>query len=202
MTFTSKMFSTASLICCLLACSSTQKLKVGLFSPTALPFSSRDFGPVGLTLFSVIIGAMTTLKYFSSSDFIAVNYNDTTETRATYFFNLVWYDSPDTTVQRPMTLEFYDEDYDLVTIQTIYDMTQSPRGTQSRYGTATIFGNDPIFIKVINQSGETLDYHLFSQSINGIFADPDPFYTIESPGTADLAVAVGAWVTRNDRNKT
>ena len=139
-----------------------------------------------------------TLSGGSSSDFIAVNYNDTTETRATYFFNLVWYDSPDTTVQRPMTLEFYDEDYDLVTIQTIYDMTQSPRGTQSRYGTATIFGNDPIFIKVINQSGETLDYHLFSQSSNGIFADPDPFYTIESPGTADLAVAVGAWVTRND----
>jgi len=139
-----------------------------------------------------------TLSGGSSSDFIAVNYNDTTETRATYIFNLVWYDSPDTTIQNPMTLEFYDDDYDLLTIQTVYEMTQSPRGTQSRYGTATIFGNNPIFIKVINQSGESLDYHLFSQSSNGIFADPDPFYTIESPGTADMAVAVGAWVTRND----
>ncbi len=139
-----------------------------------------------------------TVSAGSSSDFIAVNYHDTTETRTTYLFNLVWYDSPDTTIQRPLTMEFYDDDYDPITLQIVYDMTQSPRGTQSRYGTATILGNNPIFIKVFNQSGETIDYHLFSQTGNGIFAEPDPFYTIESPGTADMAVAVGAWITRND----
>ena len=141
-----------------------------------------------------------TLSGGATSDFIAINYEDTTIARATYMFNLVWYDDPDTTIQRPMTMVFYNHNYNELSIQSVAEITQSPRGTQSRFGSCTTIGNNPIYIKVTNQSGVELDYHLYSQLSNCKFSDPDPFYTVGSPATADMAISIGSWTTRNEWN--
>ncbi len=135
----------------------------------------------------------------SLSDFIAVNYCDTTETREIiYHFNMVWYDGPDTEVQEEMTMLFFNEDFEPLFFQDVEDMTQSPRGTQSRFGTATVFGQNPFYVQVMNQSSEALDFHLFITSGNGEFAEPDPNYTIASPANADLAISVGSYNSRID----
>ncbi|MBC8385057.1 MAG: S8 family peptidase [Candidatus Cloacimonetes bacterium] len=131
------------------------------------------------------------------SDFIAVNYNDTTQTRdVIYNFNMLWYDGPDPELQEEMTMVFYNEDFNPLFFQDVEEMTQSPRGTQSRYGTATVLGQNPFYVRVMNQSSETLDFHLFITSGNGEFADPDPHYTIASPADADLAISVGSYNSR------
>ncbi|RLC49416.1 MAG: hypothetical protein DRZ79_06040, partial [Candidatus Cloacimonadota bacterium] len=132
-----------------------------------------------------------------TSDFIAINAEDSSSTRASYVLNLVWYDSPDTTVQRPMTLEFFNSNYQSIAIQSVSDITQSPRGTQSRYGSCTTIGN-PIYVKVTNLSGENMDFHLFVDSGNCKFSEADSYYTIISPATADLAFSIGAYVTRTE----
>jgi len=131
------------------------------------------------------------------SDFIAVNYSDTSETRdIIYNFNMIWYDGPDTEIQEEMTMLFYNEDFEPLFFQDVEDMTQSPRGTQSRFGTATVFGQNPFYVQVMNQSSENLDFHLFITSGNGEFSDPDPNYTIASPADADLAISVGSYNSR------
>ncbi len=134
-----------------------------------------------------------------SSEFVAINIPDTTSNRGTYLINLVWYDSPDTTIQRPMTLSFYNEEMEPINQiwQDIDDMTQSPRGTQSRWGSVIRNGDNPFFVKVENQSGVTMDYHLFSMSSGAKFVEPDTSCTISSPAVADLVVSVGSWTTRN-----
>ncbi len=133
------------------------------------------------------------------SDYIAVDFADTTDTRdIIYYYNLVWYDGEDTEVQKEMTCEFFNHNYNPLTFQQIYDMTQSPRGTQSRYAIATVLTNNEFYIKVHNNSDVPLQYHLYCLSENGEFADDDPFYTVSTPAAADHAVAVGSWVTRQE----
>ncbi len=137
------------------------------------------------------------------SEFVAVNIPDTTEsTRGTYFFNLVWYDGSDTSIQRPMTYSFYDENMNPISnlLQDVDSMTQSPRGTQARWGSVIRTGSSSFYIKVENLSGMTMDYHLFSMGGGGKFSNPDSCYTVSAPADADFAVSVGAWTVRNDWN--
>ncbi len=131
------------------------------------------------------------------SDYVPVNVPESS-TRDTYIFNLVWYDSPDTTIQRPMTLYFHDENLDPINPiwQDIDDMTQSPRGTQSRWGMLTRPGDDPFYVRVLNQTGHTMDYHLYSMSTGGQFSNPDSMYTISSPAVSDMVISIGSWTTR------
>jgi len=131
------------------------------------------------------------------SDFIAIDYHDTTDTRTViYNLNLVWYDSPDTEVQNEMTMLFYNDDFEPLFVQDVEEMTQSPRGTQSRFGTATVFGNNSFYVRVMNQSSETMRYHLYIASGNGEFTEPDPHYTVATPADASLAISVGSYNSR------
>ncbi len=133
------------------------------------------------------------------SDFIAVDYADSSDMRDfIYNYNLVWYDGEDIEVQKEMTFEFFNHNYDPLNFQQIWEMTQSPRGTQSRFATATVLTNNEFYIKVHNNSDVGLTYHLYCLSSNGEFAVDDPYYTVGSPATADHAVAVGSWVTRRE----
>lgn len=132
------------------------------------------------------------------SEFVAVNYNDTSSTRESYLFNLVWYDGSDTTIVKPMTMSFYNHNYNPLTIQNTEAMTQSPRGTQSVYGDCTTIGSNNIFIKVENLSDQTLTYHLYTMYSNAKFNNADANYTVMAPGVADNSFTVGAWTTRNE----
>ncbi len=141
--------------------------------------------------FSGIINAMDV------SDYIPINYSDTTFARdINYNVNLVWYDGPDTNVQTNLDMVFYNSNLQPLAIQTVEEMTQSPRGTQSRYGTATVFGNNTFYVRILNQSSIQLRYHLYIDSFNGKFAQPDSNYTIAAPACADNAVSIASYCSR------
>lgn len=134
------------------------------------------------------------------SEFIAVNYNDSIDTNrdVLYTVNMIWYDGEDPEIQAPMNMEFYNQNQESLMVQSVYDMTQSERGTQARMGLATVIGTNTFYIKVNNESEMDLNYHLYITSYNGSFSNPDSYYTIGSPALADKAIAVGSWTTRKE----
>ncbi|MCX8127069.1 MAG: S8 family serine peptidase, partial [Dehalococcoidia bacterium] len=79
--------------------------------------------------------------------------------------------------------------------------SESTRGTEAiTYSFMSGYARPPgtYYVKVQNLSSSSQFFHIYyyGGSSSFTFANPDPFYTIGSPGEADSAIAVGAYVTR------
>jgi subtilisin family serine protease len=114
-------------------------------------------------------------------------------------FNLVWrstLDSPATS----MDLRYYNNLMQGIPA-TLSQRTTSTRGTNSEYSNSDDFvppGNSAYNLRVVNNSGRPLTFHIYEDWGDGnvAFAVGDPKYTISQPASADHAFAVGAYVTR------
>jgi len=143
--------------------------------------------------YSAFLGAGET------TDFITINYSDSTESRDLFYtFNLIWFDGENTSIQDPMILEIFNHNQQHLTLQMIYDMTQSPRGTQSRRASATVFNPNTFYVKVTNESENEQLFHLYVDSFNGTIENADKNYTIMVPATADKAISISSWNTRDE----
>lgn len=115
-------------------------------------------------------------------------------------FNLVWFDGPE---RKNLTLKYYNSLGE--EISDIYHLptTESVRGTESHISQSLFTlpeGNLYYYVRVINLSDSPQDYHIYEHWNAGkvTFTDYDPNYTIISPGTADHAFTVGAFVSRTE----
>ena len=146
---------------------------------------------------------MGTVAPNSQSDFIEVKVSapngDTTMLR----FNMVWADG---SKRNDLTIKYFDSNKAPLTDVTILPSTQSPRGTESRYSwynqALSVAGT--YYLQVVNNSAESQVVHLYEDWNNlrigtnhVYFSNPEKAYTIGSPSSADHAMAVGAYVTRN-----
>jgi subtilisin family serine protease len=134
----------------------------------------------------------------SSTDFIEVNVDDPGGDDVTLWFNLIWYDGLGTT--NNLSLEYYDETKTKITnIVQGQNPTESPRGTESKYSHYNNYITSPgtYYLKVVNNSSNSQFFHIFDDWGSYVtFANPDENYTIGSPASADYAMAVAAYVTR------
>ena len=117
------------------------------------------------------------------------------------YFNLVWFDG--LLVHNDLDLEYYDSTHTLLTNITTFPQSESARGTESVYSESDFFvppGNSVYFLRVRNNSGVGQFFHIYSHGGDGrvTFQNPDPFYTLSSPATADNAIAVGSNTTREN----
>ncbi|MDY6893216.1 MAG: S8 family serine peptidase, partial [Chloroflexota bacterium] len=120
-------------------------------------------------------------------------------------FNSVWFDGLGT--NNDLDLTFYDSTYTPMTDVTTYAQIESPRGTEQVYSNYNYYlppGNSFYYLRVTNNSATDQLFHLYYDDYyNGAYAgsvtfqDPDPFYTVGAPATADNAIAVGSYTTRN-----
>jgi subtilisin family serine protease len=146
---------------------------------------------------------MGTVAPNSQSDYIEVKVSapngDTTMLR----FNMVWADG---SKRNDLTIKYFDSNKAPLTDLTILPSTQSPRGTESRYSwynqALSVAGT--YYLQVVNNSAESQVVHLYEDWNNlrigtdhVYFSNPESSYTIGSPSSADHAMAVGAYVTRN-----
>ena len=133
-----------------------------------------------------------------SSELISVEVNGASLNTNYLCFNLVWFDGLE---RKNMTLKYYNNSGE--EIPDIYHLpiTESIRGTEAHIS-QTCFtvpeGNSNYYVRVINLSNSPQDYHIYEHWGAGkvTFIDYDPDYTIISPGTADHAFTVGAFVSR------
>lgn len=147
---------------------------------------------------------MGTVAANSQSELIEVNVSapngDTTMLR----FNMVWADG---IKRNDLTIKYFDSAKTPLTDVTILPTTQSLRGTESRYSwynrSLTVAGT--YYLQVINNSAESQAVHIFEDWSNlrigkdhVYFSNPEMSYSICSPSSADHAMSVGAYVTRNE----
>lgn len=139
-----------------------------------------------------------TVNANSSTGFIQVNVEDPGGENESLWFNLVWYDGLGT--RNDLELEYYDGTYTKLT-NIVADPfpSESPRGTESRYShyDQYITTAGTYYLKVVNNSGNSQFFHIYEDWGKRVtFQNADPDYTIGSPASADYAMAVGAYVTR------
>ncbi len=145
-----------------------------------------------------------TVPASDSTPFIQVNVTGAVGNDTTLWFNLVWYDGLGT--NNVLSGQFYDSTPNPI---VTYNDTQSEssRGTEARefyIGTSSTHsaaGNGTYWVEVTNASGASQDFHLYVWIAGGgsvTFASPDRDYTISSPAEADSAIAVGAYVTKDE----
>jgi len=142
--------------------------------------------------FSGIVQAM------DSTAFVEVNITNALPNRTTLYFNLVWNDGFE---RKNLILKYYDHFKEEISNTYFYNTTESVRGTESQYSQSLFKvpeGNSIFYLKVINNSNSSQAYHIYESYNDGkaTFTDYDPNYTIISPGTADHAFTVGAFVSR------
>jgi len=136
-----------------------------------------------------------------TTDFIRVNvtWADTDDTLL--FFNLVWFDGR--AISNDLTLEYYDADKSRLTDVIMLPRTESTRGTESQLSLLDFWvpsGDSTWYVKVRNNSATAQFFHIYEFWGGGAvtFQNPDPFYTVDSPADADGAIAVGAYITREE----
>lgn len=112
-------------------------------------------------------------------------------------FNLVFYDG---IARSGLYIKYFNSSYTQITEINEYLATESSRGTESRYYQAqNNFSLDTFYLKVYNPSGQTVNFHIYEYFRNGVvFSNPDPYYTIGQPSSADEVIAVGAYVSRKN----
>jgi len=117
-------------------------------------------------------------------------------------FNLVWFDGFENT--NDLELKFYtNTDPESEIGSTIISSpSESSKGTESEISrTNSYYFSQSVFrLRVINHSSQDQLFHLYyyptTSSAVAAFTNPNPFYTLGSPATADGAIAVGAHVSR------
>lgn len=142
-----------------------------------------------------------TVESNSSTDFIRVDVADPfsppPDDHTALYFRLIWYDGLGTS--NDLDLEIYDAGYNqLTTDVVIQEDPESPRGTEAdlTYYDVWLTSAGTFYLKVVNNSATAQDFHIYSYWREVTFAEPDPAYTVASPGTANKAITVGAYVTR------
>jgi subtilisin family serine protease len=137
----------------------------------------------------------------STSDFIQVNVTGAGVNDTELFYNLVWFDGPG--MSNHLSLQYYDSAQNPMSDISTGVQSESLRGTEdvySNYQYSLPPGNGTYYLKVQNTSPNPQFFHIYYDwgSTAVTFANPDPNYTIGSPGEADGAIAVGAFVTRKN----
>lgn len=135
----------------------------------------------------------------SASDYIQINVNNAPENSIILKLNLVWYDGPE--VHHPLSLEYYDQEFNPLTDVTQFSQSESSRGTEHRvsfYNPYVPAGNSTFYVKIINSSDSEQLAHIYEDFNKGRvrFQNPDPYYTVTSPSTADMAFSVGSCGTK------
>ncbi|MDH4269588.1 MAG: S8 family serine peptidase, partial [Dehalococcoidia bacterium] len=136
-----------------------------------------------------------------ATDFIRVNVAGAGTDDTPLLFSLVWFDGLG--IHNDLTLEYYDADKNRITDVTIWPRSESTRGTESQFSLLKLLvpaGDSTWYLRIRNNSATTQFFHIYEFSGLGrvTFQNPDPFYTIASPADADNAIAVGAYVTREE----
>jgi minor extracellular serine protease Vpr len=139
----------------------------------------------------------------SESDFIEVKVSGAGINDTKLRFNMVWSDGSN---RNDLTLQYYNSAKEPLNEVTVLPITESLRGIESQYSYRDSFlpsGNGTYFLKVINNSPNTQEFHIYEDWSNLIegtdhvyFSMADPNYTIGSPSSADHALAVGAYVSK------
>jgi hypothetical protein len=146
---------------------------------------------------------MGTVAANSQSELIEVKVSapngDTTMLR----FNMVWADG---IKRNDLTIKYYDSEKAPLTDVTILPTTQSLRGTESRYSwyNRALSTAGTYYLQVVNNSGESQVVHIYEDWNNlrigtdhVYFSNSEIAYSIGSPSSANHAMSVGAYVTRN-----
>ncbi|HEX7474929.1 MAG TPA: S8 family serine peptidase, partial [Dehalococcoidales bacterium] len=121
--------------------------------------------------------------------------------------NLVWGDGLGT--HNGLTLRYYDSNHNLLASTNSIQSESSKSGVESVVSTVnSAVPSGTNYIRVQNTSNNSQFFHIFyigyymgpfhPETSTFIFSNPDPKYTIESPAEADTAIAVGAYVTRDN----
>ncbi len=129
-----------------------------------------------------------------STDLIAV----TAPESGTLTYNLVWFDGAS---RNNLYMNYYNSAEQKITTDIVQqETTESARGTESKYSYYNLFTSAGVYyLRVINDSPNSQDFHIYFDNYGyGIttFNNPDPFYTIGQPASADNAFAVGAYSSR------
>jgi len=115
-------------------------------------------------------------------------------------FNLVWSDG---TERKNLSLLYYDRNGNQIPAADIdyVTTTESTRGTESQFSSCRYnVGANPgtYYVRVVNPTATTQSFHIYEDYRNGCvkFVNPDPNSTLSTPGDADNAFTVGAYVSR------
>lgn len=134
----------------------------------------------------------------SSTNFIQVNVSDPGSNQVALWFNLVWYDGLGT--NNDLTLEYYDDSYTRMNnIVMDPSPSESLRGTESLYSHYNYYVTQAgtYYLKVVNNSPNNQFFHIYDDWGSYVrFQNHDEDYTIGSPGCADNAFTIGAYVSR------
>ncbi len=140
-----------------------------------------------------------TVSANGATDFIKAIVSNPSGANVVLEFNLVWFDGLG--AHNDLTVEYYDEGFN-----RLYDVTinqnpsESLRGTESRYShfNRYVISDATFYLKIINNSSSSQFFHLYCELGNSYlkFEQPDRFYTIGCPASADHVFTVGAYVSR------
>lgn len=125
---------------------------------------------------------------WGKSDFIKTEiYSDTYLS-----LSLQWFDGPG--VSNDLSLELYDAEKQKITPYLYRDM-ESSRGTEQLI-LYQFVNSGNYFLKVVNNSEDEQDFHIYSDNNRVIFSDADSNYTLGTPGVADGSLTVASYTTR------
>ncbi len=138
----------------------------------------------------------------STTGLIQVNASGVPVTGNYYlYFNLVWVDGILGIGSTDLEIQLYDNS--MTPIATLSDggQNESTRGTESEYFyyNNSLITDGIYYISVTNNSGTDQEYHIYEAWNGGkvTFQNPNLFYTIGQPASADHGFAVGAYTSRS-----
>ena len=138
---------------------------------------------------------------FDSTGFIQVVVSNASSSSTYLAFNTVWFDGIGS--HKEIKLKYYNSSFQEITNTYNYTQTESSKGTESSISqllTTVSAGNSIYYLKVINKSSTTQQFHIYEHYKDGkvTFAEPDPNYTLVSPATATNGFTVGAFTSRQN----
>jgi hypothetical protein len=136
---------------------------------------------------------------FDSTGFIRVDVSSALSNSTYLAFNTIWFDGLG--IHNELKLKYYNSSYQEITNTYNYTQTESTKGTESSISQVLVTvpeGNSIYYLKIINNSNVTQQFHIYEHYKDGkvTFADADPNYTLVSPATATYGFSVGAFTSR------
>ena len=140
-----------------------------------------------------------TVNAGSETGFIQVNVTGAGTNNTKLYFNLVWTDGAS---RNNLTLKYFNSSQVEYTTNVVREpTTESTRGTESQYSYYNVYlpvGDGTYYLKVVNPSAVNQFFHIYDVwGARVKFQSPDPLYTIGQPSSADNALAVGAFTSRD-----